>query len=169
AGPGIEATAEVGLTDVVLHDVALGTGRLQATLTGRDLGADLSFPATRLSASARGRLEAGHVLAVSGRVERFNLDPIVAQLAPSARPHIRATASARVEAELPLDHPEAARVTAWITPDALAVAGESWTASSPAVVHWDGGRLSLEQLQARGAPGNLSAERPVDCRTPPRR
>src|SRR5262249_23261744 len=155
----------VGLTDVVLHDVALGTGRLQATLTGRDLGADLSFPATRLSASARGRLEAGHVLAVSGRVERVNPDPIVAQLAPGARPQIRATASARVEAEPPLDQSEAARVTAWIPPDTLAVAGESWTASSPAVVRWDGGRLSLEQLQLRGALGNLSAEGAVDSRS----
>src|SRR5262249_20378358 len=104
-------------------------------------------------------------LAVSGRVERFNLDPIVAQLAPSVRSHIRATASARVAAELPLDQPEAARVTAWITPDAFAVAGESWTASSPAVVRWAAGRLSLEQLQARGAPGNLSAEGAVDWRS----
>ena len=163
-GPGTVVAAEVGLTDVSLHDVALGTGRLQATLSGRDLAADLAFPAVRLSASATGRLEGGRTLAIQARVERFDLDPIITWLAPGARPHVRATVSARAEAELPLDRPETARVTAWIRPDDLVVAGTPWTARSAAVVRWDGEQLSLEQFQVRGSLGALSAEGSVDRR-----
>ena len=164
-GPGTRAAAEVGLSDVSLHEVRLGTGRLQATLNGRDLTADLAFPAARLSASTRGRLEPGQVLTVLARVERFDVDPILAQLAPEARPHVRAAVSTRVEAELPLDRPEATRGTAWISPDELAVAGERWTTGAPAVVRWDSERLSVEQLQVRGPRGTLSAEGAVDRRS----
>jgi autotransporter translocation and assembly factor TamB len=164
-GPGTSVAAEVGLTDVSLRDVALGTGRLHAKLDGRDLTADVAFPAARLSASARGRLEGGHTLAVQARIERFDLDPIVARLAPDAQPHLRATVSARAEAELPLDQLETARVTAWIRPDDLVVAGEAWTTRSPAVVRWDGERLFLEQLQVRGPLGTVSAEGAVDRRS----
>jgi autotransporter translocation and assembly factor TamB len=164
-GPAVAAVAEVGLTAVSLHDVVLGAGRLQAKLDGHDLTADLAFPAARLSASAHGRLESGHALAVQARVERFDLDPIVARLAPATKPHLRVTASAHAEAEIPLDRPETARVIASIRPDDLVVNGEPWTTRSAAVVRWDGERLSLEQLQVRGPLGTLSAEGAVDRRS----
>ena len=164
-GPGIAAAAQVALTDVSFHDVVLGTGRLQANLDGRDLTADLAFPAARLSASAHGRLESGHALAVQARVERFDLDPIVAQLAPATQPHLRVTASGHAEVEIPLDRPETARVIASIRPDDLMVNGEPWTTRSAAVVRWDGERLSLEQLQVRGPLGTLSAEGAINRRS----
>jgi autotransporter translocation and assembly factor TamB len=154
--------ANVGLTDVTVHDVALGSGHLRAALNGRELTADLGFPAKRLSVSVQGRVQAAGALAAHARIERFVLDPLIARLAPEARPHVRATVSARAEVELPLDRPEATRVTAWITPDDLIVGGGAWMARSPAIVRWDGGRLSLERLQVRGPYGALSAEGTVD-------
>jgi autotransporter translocation and assembly factor TamB len=164
-GPDTSATAQVGLSDVSLRDIRLGTGRLDATLHGRDLTANLEFPGARLSASTRGRLEAGRPLPVQARVERFDLDPVLRQLAPDARRHVRAAVSTRVDAELPLDRPEATRGVAWISPDELTVAGERWTAGAPAIVRWDSDRLSIEQLQVRGPRGTLSAEGAVDRRS----
>jgi autotransporter translocation and assembly factor TamB len=164
-GPRTVVAADVGLTDVSVQDVPLGTGRLQATLNDRDLTADLAFPAMRVSVSAKGRLEGGRVLAAQARVERFNLDPLIARLAPDARPHVRATVSARADAQIPVDHPDTARVTAWITPDDLVVGGERWTARSAAVVRWEGEGLSLERLEVRGPLGTLSAEGGVDRRS----
>ncbi|HEY1333166.1 MAG TPA: hypothetical protein VGF31_02845, partial [Myxococcaceae bacterium] len=52
-GSQAAVTADIGLTDVSLQQVGLGTGWLQATLKGRELTADLAFLAARLSASAR--------------------------------------------------------------------------------------------------------------------
>jgi autotransporter translocation and assembly factor TamB len=164
-GERTEVTAAVDLTGISLHGVALGTGQLNATLRERDLTAEVAFPAMRVSAAAKGRLEGGHVLAAQARVERLDLDPIVARLAPDARPYVRAALSARAEAEIPVDRPETARATAWLTPDELVVGGERWTARSAAVVRWESERLSLDPVELRGPRGTLRAEGGVDRRS----
>ena len=76
------ATAAIGLRDVSLGGVLLGPGRLDVGVTGRDLTAALEFPAMRLSATAHGRLEEGRTLTAQARLERANLDPIVAGRRP---------------------------------------------------------------------------------------
>ena len=111
----------------------------------------------RLSATAQGRLEEGRTLTAQARLERADLDPIVAQAAPAARGRVLGSVSARAEAEVPLWRPGEIRMTASITPDELVVGGGRWTTRSPAVIRWDRGRLSLDQFRAEGPPGTLIA------------
>lgn len=151
------ATAEIGFRDVSLAGVLLGPGRLDVGVTGRDLTAALEFPAMKLSATGRGRLEEGRTVTAQARLDRANLDPIVAQLAPAVRGRVLGSVSARAEAEVPFWRPEEIRMTAWITPDDLAVAGGRWTTRSPALIRWDRGRLSLAQFRAEGPLGTVVA------------
>ncbi len=151
------ATVALGLRDVWLGGVLLGPGRLDVGVTGRDLMAALEFPAMRLSATAQGRLEEGRTLTARARLERADLDPIVAQAAPAARGRVLGSVSARAEAEVPLWRPGEIRMTASITPDELVVGGGRWTTRSPAVIRWDRGRLSLDQFRAEGPPGTITA------------
>ena len=153
----VSATAAIGLRDVSLGGVLLGPGRLDVGVTGRDLTAALEFPAMRLSATAHGRLEEGRTLTAQARLERANLDPIVAQAAPAARGRVLGSVSARAEAEVPLWRPGEIRMTASITPDDLVVGGGRWTTRSPAVIRWDRGRLSLDQFRAEGPLGTFVA------------
>ena len=113
----VSATAAIGLRDVSLGGVLLGPGRLDVGVTGRDLTAALEFPAMGLSATGRGRLEEGRTITAQARLERANLDPIVARLAPAARGQVLGSVSARAEAEVPFWRPEEIRMTASITPE----------------------------------------------------
>ena len=153
----VSATAAIGLRDVSLGGVLFGTGRLDVGVTGRDLMAALEFPAMGLSATSHGRLEEGRTVTAQARLERANLDPIVARVAPTARGRVLGRVSARAEAEVPLWRPGEIRMTASITPDELVVAGARWTTRSPAVVRWDRGRLSVDQFRAEGPPGTVTA------------
>jgi autotransporter translocation and assembly factor TamB len=153
----VSATAAIGLRDVSLGGVLLGPGRLDVGVTGRDLMAALEFPAMRLSATAQGRLEEGRTLTAQARLERADLDPIVAQAAPAARGRVLGSVSARAEAEVPLWRPREIRMTASITPDELVVGGGRWTTRSPAVIRWNRGRLSLDQFRAEGPLGTVVA------------
>ena len=153
----VSATAAIGLRDVSLGGVRFGPGRLDLGVTDRDLTAALEFPAMGLSATGHGRLEEGRAVTAQARLERANLDPIVARVAPAARGQVLGNVSARVEAEVPLWRPGEIRMTASITPDELVVAGGRWTTRSPAVVRWDRGRLSVDQFRAEGAPGTVTA------------
>ena len=153
----MSATAAIGLRDVSLGGVLFGSGRLDVGVTGRDLTAALEFPAMGLSATGHGRLEEGRTVTAQARLERANLDPIVAQLAPAARGRVLGRVSARAEAEVPLWRPGEIRMTASITPDELVVAGGRWTTRSPAVIRWDRGRLTVDQFRAEGPPGTITA------------
>jgi autotransporter translocation and assembly factor TamB len=153
----VSATAAIGLRDVSLDSVLLGPGRLDVGVTGRDLTAALEFPTMRLSATGHGRLEEGRTVTAQARLERANLDPIVARVAPAARGQVLGSVSARAEAEVPLWRPGEIRMTASITPDELVVAGARWTTRSPAVVRWDRGRLTVDQFRAEGPPGTITA------------
>ena len=159
----VSATAVIGLRDVSLGGVLLGAGRLDVGVTGRDLTTTLEFPAMGLSATGRGRLEEGRTVTAQARLERANLDPIVAQLAPAARGRVLGSVSARAEAEVPLWRPGELRMTASITPDELVVAGARWTTRSPAIIRWDRGRLSVDQFRAEGPPGTLTASVVMDA------
>ena len=153
----VSATAAIGLLDVSLGGVLFGSGRLDIGVTGRDLTAGLEFPAMALSATGHGRLEEGRTVSAQARLERANLDPIVARLAPAARGRVLGRVSARAEAEVPLWRPGEMRMTASITPDELVVAGGRWTTRSPAVIRWDRGRLTVDQFRAEGPPGTITA------------
>ena len=153
----VSATAAIGLLDVSLGGVLFGSGRLDIGVTGRDLTAGLEFPAMALSATGHGRLEEGRTVSAQARLERANLDPILAQLAPAARGRVLGRVSARAEAEVPLWRPGELRMTASITPDELVVAGGRWTTRSPAVIRWDRGRLTVDQFRAEGPPGTITA------------
>ena len=152
----LSAEAAIGLLDVSLGGVLLGPGRLDVAVTGRDLTTALEFPAMGLSATGGGRLEEGRTITAQARLERANMDPIVAQLAPAARGRVLGRVSARAEAEVPLWRPGEIRMTASITPDELVVAGGRWTTRSPAVVRWDRGRLTVDQFRAEGPPGTIT-------------
>ena len=153
----VSATAAIGLLDVSLGGVLFGSGRLDIGVTGRDLTAGLEFPAMALSATGHGRLEEGRTVSAQARLERANLDPILARLAPAARGRVLGRVSARAEAEVPLWRPGELRMTASITPDELVVAGGRWTTRSPAVIRWDRGRLTVDQFRAEGPPGTITA------------
>jgi len=153
----VSATAAIGLRDVSLGGVLLGPGRLDAGVTGRDLTMALEFPAMGLSATGRGRLEEGRTVTAQARLERANLDPVVAQLAPAARGQVLGSVSARAEAEVPFWRPEEIRMTASITPDELVVAGARWTTRSPALVRWDHGRLTADRFRVEGPLGTITA------------
>lgn len=153
----VSATAAIGLRDVSLGGVPFGSGHLDVGVTDRDLTAALEFPALGLSATGRGRLEKGRTVTAQARLERTNLDPIVARLAPAARGRVLGRVSARAEAEVPLWRPGEMRMTASITPDELVVAGGRWTTRSPAVIRWDRGRLTAGQFRAEGPPGTITA------------
>ncbi len=153
----MSATAAIGLRDVSLGGVPFGSGRLDVGVTDRDLTAALEFPAMGLSATGHGRLEEGRTVTAQARLERTNLDPIVARLAPAARGRVLGRVSARAEAEVPLWRPGEMRMTASITPDELVVAGGRWTTRSPAVIRWDRGRLTVDQFRAEGPPGTITA------------
>ena len=153
----VSATAAIGLLDVSLGGVLFGSGRLDIGVTGRDLTAGLEFPAMALSATGHGRLEEGRTVSAQARLERANLDPIVARLAPAARGRVLGRVSARAEAEVPMWRPGEMRMTASITPDELVVAGGRWTTRSPAVIRWDRGRLTVDQFRAEGPPGTITA------------
>jgi autotransporter translocation and assembly factor TamB len=153
----VTATAAIGLRDVSLGGVLFGPGRLDVGVTGRDLTTALEFPAMGLSATGRGRLEEGRTVTAQARLERANLDPILAQLAPAARGRVLGSISARAEAEVSFWRPEEIRMTASITLNDLVVAGGRWTTRSPAVVRWDRGRLTVDQLRAEGPLGTITA------------
>ncbi len=153
----VSATAAIGLRDVSLDGVLLGPGRLDVGVTGRDLTAAVEFPAMRLSATGHGRLEEGRTVTAQARLERANLDPIVARVAPAARGQVLGNVSARAEAEVPLWRPGEIRMTASITPEELVVAGGRWTTRAPGVVRWDRGRLTVDQFRAEGPPGTITA------------
>ena len=159
----VSATAEIGLRDVSLGGVLLGPGRLDVGVTGRDLTTALEFPAMGLSATGRGRLEEGRTVTAQVRLERANLDPIVARLAPAARGQVLGSVSARAEAEVPFWRPEELRMTASITPNELVVAGGRWTTRSPALVRWDRGRLTVDRFRAEGPMGTLTASAGMDA------
>ena len=127
----VSATAAIGLRDVSLGGVLLGPGRLDVGVTGRDLTAALEFPAMRLSATAHGRLEEGRTLTAQARLERANLDPIVAQAgARGARASARERLGTRGGRGSPLaagrdpddgvDHPGRARRRGRTLDDSLA-------------------------------------------------
>ena len=159
----VSATAAIGLRDVSLGGVLLGPGRLDVGATGRDLTAALEFPAMGLSATGRGRLEEGRTITAQARLERANLDPIVARLAPASRGQVLGSVSARAEAEVPFWRPEELRMTASITPNELVVAGGRWTTRSPALVRWDRGRLTVDQFRAEGPMGTITASAGMDA------
>jgi autotransporter translocation and assembly factor TamB len=153
----VSVAAAIGLLDISLGGIPVGRGRLDLDLAGRDLTAALEFPAMGLSATGHGRLEDGRTFVAQARLERADLDPIVARMAPAARGRVLGHVSARAEAEVPLGRPEAIRLTGSITPDELVVAGGRWTTRSPAVIRWDRGRLTVDQLRAEGPPGTITA------------
>lgn len=159
----VSATAAIGLRDVSLGGLLFGTGHLDLGVTGRDMTAALEFPAMGLSATSHGRLEEGRTVTAQARLERANLDPMVARVAPAARGRVLGRVSARAEAEVPLWRPGEIRMTASITPDELVVAGTRWTTRSPAVIRWDRGRLSVDQFRAEGPPGTLTAAAVMDA------
>jgi hypothetical protein len=153
----VSATAAIGLRDVSLGGVPFGSGRVDVGVTNRDMTAALEFPALGLSATGRGRLEEGRTVTAQARLERTNLDPIVARLAPAARGRVLGRVSARAEAEVPLWRPGEMRMTASITPDELVVAGGRWTTRSAAVIRWDRGRLTVDQFRAEAPLGMVTA------------
>ena len=153
----VSATAAIGLRDVSLGGVLLGPGRLDVGVTSRDLTAALEFPAMGFSATGHGRLEEGRTVTAQARLERANLDPIVARVAPAARGRVLGSISARADVQVPLWRPGEMRMTASITPDELVVAGGRWTTRSPAAVRWDRGQLTVDQFRAEGPPGTITA------------
>src|SRR5262249_34375203 len=144
-------------SDVVLADVPLGAGSGRVGLDGREVTAELGFPARQVSASGGGRLETGRIVRAHARIERLELDPLLRRFAPAAHRPASRTGSAQVQAEVPVGRLEAARVEAWITPGDLVIAGERWTGRAPAVIRWERRRLSMADLRLGGQLGTLTA------------
>jgi autotransporter translocation and assembly factor TamB len=153
----VAATGSIALSDVALADVPLGTGGGQLTLNGREVTAELRFPARRVWATGSGQLETGRFIRAHARAERLELDPLLRRYAPAAQRHVSGTVSARVEAEVPVGQLEAARATVWVTPEELVVGGQRWTARFPAVIRWERRQLSLADLRLAGPLGTLTA------------
>ncbi len=159
----VSATGTFDLSEVVLADVPLGTGGGRIGLDGREVTAELTFPARRVRATGSGHLETGRIVRAHAQVERLELDPLLRRFAPVAQHHVSGSVSARVQAEVPVGQLEAARVTAWITPEDLMVAGERWTARSPAVIRWERRRLSMADLRLASPLGTLTASGGVEA------
>ena len=155
----VSATAAIGLSRRLARRRPLRVGpRLDVSVTDRDLTAALEFPAMGLSATGHGRLEEGRTVTAQARLERTNLDPIVARLAPAARGRVLGRVSARAEAEVPLWRPGELRMKS------VDHAGRArqWRVgagrlASPAVIRWDRGRLTVDQFRAEGPPGTITA------------
>src|SRR5262249_40179950 len=137
----VSATGSIDLSDVVLADIPVGTGGGRLSLNGRDVKAELAFPARRVWATGSGHLETGGIVRAHGRVERLELGPLLRLFAPAAQRHVSGTVAGQVQAEVPVGQLESTRVTAWVAPEDLVIAGERWTARSPAVIRWERRRL----------------------------
>jgi translocation and assembly module TamB len=135
---------------------ALGAGTLTAELRGRAVHAELGFPERRLSAVAEGRAEAGATIRVRAGVDDLPLGELGRRLGLGERATVDGSVSARLLAEVPLDHPKALRGTLRLDPLRLVVAGETLTSQEPVVASFDAGALRVERLLLEGHAGTIS-------------
>jgi autotransporter translocation and assembly factor TamB len=135
---------------------ALGAGTLAGELRGRAVRAELGFPERRLSAVAEGRAETGAMMRVRAVVDDLPLGELGRRLGSGDRATVDGSVSARLQAEVPLDRPGAARGTLRLDPLRLVVGGEALASREPVVASFDAGALRVERLSLEGRGGTIT-------------
>ena len=151
------ATATARLDQASAGGVTLGAGQAEISLRGLEVAGELLFPAPRVRASVRGRLQNGSALASTLEIDELALQPLLRELGSAAADHVAGLVSGRGEASVPLGQPTSGRGVVRLTPAGLRLLDEPWASQGPIVLRWEGPRVLVERLQLDGPSGRLSA------------
>src|SRR5262249_43853717 len=153
----VSTEAAIDLERVSAHGVALGDGRL--SLRGKDpaLSGALAFPARKLRAEARGRLESGALIETRVELADLPLRPLLAELGAGASGQVDGLVSAHGELSIPVDRPADGSGVVRVEPANLRLLGEPWASRRPAVIRWQSGQWALEPFRLDRASGTITA------------
>jgi len=160
----VEASGTALLERVVIKDVGLGNGSGQFAMRGGQLQAQLAFPDSRLSATARGPLDGDRPIALRLDVRELALAPMFREIEQLRDLNVDGTLSAVAEFQVPPSRPSTARGTVTLDPVRLLVAGEEWTNRGAVTLRWEGNALTVDRLHVAGRLGDLKASGRLDPR-----
>jgi autotransporter translocation and assembly factor TamB len=153
----LDASGSAVLERTGIQNVVLGNGSARFALREGQLQADLSFPAVRLSATARGPTDGSRPLAVRLDVRELALAPLLRGIERIRDLDLDGTLSAVAEFQVSPSQPSAARGTLTLDPVRLLAAGEEWTNRTPVILRWDSDVLTVDRLDIASRLGDLKA------------
>jgi translocation and assembly module TamB len=157
ATDGLAGDATVTAQGVTAAGLTLGDGSARATVRDGLLTADLAFPASRLSATARGRLQQGQSLTIHARGDDLDAGMLAARALPAHTGQVDGRLSVVAELAVPYGRPAEAEGTLRVEPLRVTWAGEEWVAQGPVLVRRRAATTTLERLQLESGLGTFTA------------
>lgn len=157
---GVSGTARLSAEDVAVGGLRLGHGQAHGSVRAGQVGAEVRFPAARLTATVSGRLD-GAPLALRAEWHDVDGGPILARWLPGAAPVV-ARGSLVAELRTPPASPRAAQGTIRIDPLVAEFAGETWRAQGPIVVERTPGTTRVLRAEVASGVGTVTASGSIE-------